>query len=222
MNYMTLEALGIPSNSFLGKLLLKIFSKTTKIAILGPQDSGKTELWCALQNKPRTSINTSNEPIERFCLGSKSDGTMVYVEKTQDIGGGDEYVSKYDTVVTEGTFVYFVLDITKIGSAKYEEQLLAQFYKIHSNLEKIENPKFLFGGALTMKPKEEMRLIILATHIDQYRGDKSQGVKVVRDCFAPLESYGIDRTTLNVKLVNLKNASDIKEIREEVLKSVDK
>ena len=172
-----------------------------KIAILGPQESGKTELWCALQNKPRTSIvTTSNEPIEKFCLGSKSDGTKVYVEKTQDIGGSDKYASLYDRLVTEGTFVCFVLDITKIECADYRQQPLVQFLKIREKC----------SG-----------YIILATHIDKYRGDRSQGLKVVRDYFAPLEAYGIDRTTLNVKLVNLKNANDIQEIRKEVLMSLN-
>ncbi len=177
------------------------YGNDKKIAILGPQGSGKTELWCALQNKPRTSNeNTSNEPIERFCLGSMPDGNKVYVEKTQDIGGSDRYASLYDKLVTEGTFVCFVLDITKIERAEYRQQPLVQFLKIREKC----------NG-----------YIILATHIDEYRGDKSSGVKVVRDYFAPLEAYGIDRTTLNVKLVNLKNAHDIQEIRNEVLMSLN-
>lgn len=187
---------------------MTIGKETKKIVVLGPADGGKTELWYGLQEKQRPQVvSTLYEPINRFMLGLKEDCTPVYVEATSDIGGGDDSVSQYDDLLTEGTFVYFVLDITKIGSADYKERPLAQFVKIFSNL----------------KNKKGTGVKILATHIDEYNGDRSQGEKVVRDYLAPLEKhYGIDRAKLNVKLVNLKNASDIQEIREEVLKSVDK
>lgn len=183
--------------------------ETKKIAVLGPAYSGKTELWYGLQNKQRSTVETTSKSgIERFMLGMKWDFTPVYVESTEDIGGSNNFVSLYDKLVTEGTFVYFVLDITMIGSAEYKEQPLAQFMKILSNLKKLENQN---GAGVK----------ILATHIDAYSGDRTQAEKLVRDYFAPLEKYGVDCAELNVKLVNLKNASDIKEIREEVLKSLN-
>ena len=189
---------------------LIVGSETKKIAVLGPVDSGKTELWYKLQYKQRPTVETTNRSgIESFLLGIKEDFTPVYVESTEDIGGVNGFVSLYDKLVTEGTFVYFVLDITMIGSAEYKVQPLAQFYKILSNLDKLENKK---GTGVK----------ILATHIDEYSGDRSQAEKLVRDYFAPLEKCGVDCAELNVKLVNLKNASDIMAIREEILKSVDK
>ncbi len=217
------------NESFL-KILLLLFSKETKIAILGPQGSGKTELWYALQGKSRTSDGTtSNELIERFLLGENSNGYPICVERTQDIGGGNEFVSLYDKLVMPDTFVYFILDITKIGSTEYKKQPLSQFHKILSVIEKnvrLKKEKLGHGFFSSYMEKNGglkgvMDLRILATHIDEYRGDISQGVKFVRDYFAPLEAYGIDRTTLNVKLVNLKNANDIQEIRKEVLMSLN-
>ena len=178
---------------------------TKRVAILGPQKSGKTELWCALQYKQRTSVVTTTiEPIEKFLLGTKSDGTLVYVEKTYDIGGGYQYVSLYDKLITGDTFVCFLIDITKFSSAEYRLQALAQLQKVFKSF----------------PYTQEKPVHILATHFDEYSGNSSQGEKILRDYLASLESYGIDCANLDIRLVNLKSSSVIERIKKEIIESV--
>lgn len=174
-----------------------------KLAILGPQGSGKTKLWCALQGKPRTMRNTGVDLIKSFLL-SQTDRVKVFIEETKDIGGGDGYVEKYGKLVSEETFVYFLLDITKIGREEYNMRPLAQLKTLLS----------LFPGS------GEKSVHILATHIDEYRGDRLLGEKVVRDYLAPLEGYGYDRTKFGVTCVDLTNSNYIEKIKEEILRSL--
>lgn len=164
-----------------------------KVAIIGQAESGKTELWYALQGKTRPSVvTTSNEPVEGFFLDD-----TVYIKPTQDIGGNDKYVKFYDKIIDEDTIVFFLLDITKINSGvSSEKQTLSEFQKAYS-----------------LKPR---KIIILATHSDQYTGTELQGEKLVRDYFAPLERYGIDCVKLEIRLVNLKEVACIVGIKNSI------
>lgn len=163
-----------------------------KVAIVGQAESGKTELWFALQGKTRPSVVTnSNEPVKGFDLGT------VYIMPTQDIGGNDNNVQHYDKIIDEDTIVFFLLDITKINSGvSSEKQTLSQFQKAYS-----------------LKPR---KIIILATHYDKYSGTKLQGEKLVRDYFAPLERYEIDCVELEIRLVNLKEGVCIDGIKNSI------
>lgn len=164
-----------------------------KVAIIGQAESGKTELWYALQGKRRPSVvTTSNEPVGGFFLDA-----TVYIKPTQDIGGNNKYVQFYDKIIDEDTIVFFLLDITKINSGvSSEKQTLSEFQKAYS-----------------LKPR---KIIILATHSDQYTGTELQGEKLVRDYFAPLERYGIDCVKLEIRLVNLKEVACIVGIKNSI------
>ncbi len=180
--------------------------KPKNLVVLGPPESGKTELWCALRGKTRNLsdiTNTSNEAIPNFTLKSE-DGTEVCVEEGNDIGGTDDYSYLYDKLLKKDSIVYFLLDINRIGSDKYKVQPLSQLKKV---LEFFPSTK-------------EKSVKILATHIDEYRGDRLLGEKFVRDYLAPLEVYGYDRTKFNVRLVNLKDATVIRTIEREILVSL--
>ncbi len=195
--------------SLLSWLLSSPGEKTTKIVILGPSGSGKTELWYALQRKVRSSYsNAGNETIEKFLLGEKSDGTKVYVEKVLDIGGTNLYATTYyKTLITQGTFVYFLLDITKVKDENYKEPFI-QFVKVLSVFKEIGK---VYGCGYE----------ILATHADE---DRTKGEGDVRNYFALLQKKkygGVDLSKLNIRVVSLKDSYDLVKIRQEILCSVN-
>lgn len=100
---------------------------TTKIVILGEKGVGKTELWYRLQNEtpPVDYVATAENLIEKFPLGTKiinNKEYKVFVETTKDVGGGADFVKKaYSDLINQGgTFIYYLVDLTKLEERKEE------------------------------------------------------------------------------------------------------
>lgn len=196
--------------------LWKIFNKkpnkkTVKIVILGGQYSGKTELWCRLQgiiNKEKGG--TSKEEIKKFVLGKKKDGTSVIVEDSIDMGGGDGYVNEYDKlIVSDGIFIYYLIDVRKIKQDKGDTKL--RLRKIAS-LAKKNN---LHNCGIT----------ILGTHIDsddeygKYPGTKEDAKKEIACEILGNPIKGLLST--RVEIISTTNPTDIETIKNEIIKTLE-
>ena len=96
--------------------------RTRRIVILGSSMSGKTTLWNQLKNRKvgYDYIPTPGQTaIDSFKVKYKDHEVRVLA--TKDIGGSDAWVKFYDELITEdGTFIYFLVDLTKLSDAKQE------------------------------------------------------------------------------------------------------
>lgn len=200
------------------QLLLKIFfkhkkpnKKTVKIIILGPQYSGKTELWCRLQGIVNKSKGgTGKDEIKEFVLGKKKDGTSVIVEDSIDMGGGDLYVKEYDKqIVSDGIFIYYLIDVRKIKQDKEDTKL---------RLRKI-------ASLVTKNSLHNCGITILGTHIDtddedgKYPGTKEDAKKeIIREILGnTIKGLKSPR----VEIISPTNPTDIETIKNEILKTIE-
>lgn len=128
--------------------------RTRRIVILGSSMSGKTTLWNQLKNRKvgYDYIPTPGQvAVDSFKVKYKDHEVRVLA--TKDIGGSDAWVKFYDELITEdGTFIYFLVDLTKLSDAKQE---------IRSRLQ-------LISKCIKDKKLNYCGFKIIATHFDEY------------------------------------------------------
>ena len=186
--------------------------KTKKIAILGAVASGKTTLWNKLRDQvcPEHDSNNYEGPIDKFDISI--DGRTVSICATKDIVGTDDWVQDYESVIQEGTFIYYLVDLTRLKETKRE---------IRSRLQKISK-------IIKEKKYKDCGLKIIATHYDEYsnnigypsREDAAGEVKLVIDAKS-IKDFDIDIDD-RVIAVNLLNTSDIETIKREIINKNNK
>ena len=98
-------------------------SKACSIAILGSKGAGKSTLWEQLQGifadenyRPTVGI----ENVNQFTINY--DGKEKVIAKSKDFGGGDDVVKYYGEVITEGTFIYYLINLTSLEEFKRERK----------------------------------------------------------------------------------------------------
>ena len=145
----------------IGSILVAIFcglssspdEKTKRIVVFGSKASGKTTLWNQLMDKKVVTEyrTTDQEKIESFNFFANN--RFVRVLATKDIGGGDMFVRYYNELISEnGTFVYFLVDLTRLHETKQE---------IRSRLQVISK-------CIKDKKLQNCGFKIIATHFDEY------------------------------------------------------
>lgn len=110
----------------LGGLLALISSlftpdKATSIAILGSRGSGKTTLWNQLRGELKDNdyhLTPGSNPINEFTI--EHNGVKKTIKKTLDFSGDDEMVKRYNELIEEGTFIYYLIDLTRLQEFKRE------------------------------------------------------------------------------------------------------
>ena len=144
-----------------GSILVALFcrlssspdEKTKRIVVFGSKASGKTTLWNQLMDKKVVTEyrTTDQEKIESFNFFANN--RFVRVLATKDIGGGDMFVRYYNELISEnGTFVYFLVDLTRLHETKQEIRSRLQVIS-----KCIKDKKLLNCG-----------FKIIATHLDEY------------------------------------------------------
>lgn len=200
----------IPVVIALAAIAIKIGSspspETRSIVITGSSGSGKTTLWQQLRNKipPRDHAYTDAEYIESFYI--KIGDRTVKIEATKDLGGADFYFLDYEKLIKEGTFVYFLVDLTRIEDTKNE---------IRARIQKI-------AQIITDNGYKHCGIKLLATFYDEYASNnnysKSQAVAYVKQT---LEVRTIKDIKINIDecilAVNLLDKSDIEIIKNEII-----
>lgn len=201
--------------------------KTKRIVILGSSMSGKTTLWKQLKDRLvgyDDHISTSGKAviasdeyrttglatIDSFKVKYKENEVRILA--TKDIGGGDLWVKYYDELITEdGTFIYFLVDLTKLQDAKQEIRSRLQLISKHIKDKKLSNCGFK----------------IVATHFDEYE-KKMEGQdymtvrdKAINDVLKSLADKKIKNCALNIDIkhimvANLLDSFYNSEIKREI------
>ena len=177
-----------------GSILIGLFcgmssspdENTKRIVIFGSKASGKTTLWNQLMDKKvvREEYRTTNqEKIESFNVFANNH--YVKVLATKDIGGGDMFVRYYDELISEnGTFVYFLVDLTRLHETKQEIRSRLQVIS-----KCIKDKKLLNCG-----------FKIIATHFDEYDKNNYNLLEKTKKAKAEVMSVLTDKKINNCSL----------------------
>lgn len=201
-----------------GSILIGLFcglssspdEKTKRIVIFGSKASGKTTLWNQLMDKKVVTEyrTTDQEKIESFTVYANN--KYVRVLATKDFGGDDLYVRYYNELISEnGTFVYFLVDLTRLQETKQE---------IRSRLQVISK-------CIEDKRLQYCGFKIIATHFDEY--DKNnynileKNKKAKAEVVSVLTNKKIENCSLKIDLdhimvANLLDKSYINSIKKEI------
>lgn len=178
-------------------------TKTRRIIILGSTASGKTTLWNQLRNRNvgYDYVASQQAKIESFLV--KYGDHSVKVLATKDFSGGDLYVKYYEDLINEnGTFIYFLIDLTKLQETKQEVRSRLQFISKCIKDKKLENCGFK----------------ILATHFDLCHKTEDAAKA---DVLSSLTDKKITKCSLNIDLdhimvVDLLSSFYIDKIKKEI------
>ena len=202
-----------------GSLLVGLFcgllsspdENTKRIVVFGSKASGKTTLWNQLMDKKvvREEYRTTNqEKIESFNVFANN--RFVRVLATKDIGGGDMFVRYYNELISEnGTFVYFLVDLTRLHETKQEIRSRLQVIS-----KCIKDKKLLNCG-----------FKIIATHFDEYGKNNYDLLEKTKKAKAEVMSVLTDKKITNCSLkidldhimvANLLDKSYINSIKKEI------
>lgn len=151
---------------------------------------------------------TNQEKIESFNVFANNH--YVKVLATKDIGGGDMFVRYYDELISEnGTFVYFLVDLTRLHETKQE---------IRSRLQVISK-------CIKDKKLQNCGFKIIATHFDEYDKNNYNLLGKTKNAKAEVMSVLTDKKINNCSLkidldhimvANLLDKSYINSIKKEI------
>ena len=159
--------------------------KTKRIVVFGSKASGKTTLWNQLMDKKVVTEyrTTDQEKIESFNFFANN--RFVRVLATKDIGGGDMFVRYYNELISEnGTFVYFLVDLTRLHETKQE---------IRSRLQVISK-------CIKDKKLQNCGFKIIATHFDEYDKNNYNLLEKTKKAKAEVISVLTDKKINNCSL----------------------
>lgn len=202
----------------IGSILVALFcglssspdEKTKRIVVFGSKASGKTTLWNQLMDKKVVTEyrTTDQEKIESFNFFANNH--FVRVLATKDIGGGDMFVRYYNELISEnGTFVYFLVDLTRLHETKQEIRSRLQVIS-----KCIKDKKLLNCG-----------FKIIATHFDEYDKNNYNLLEKTKKAKAEVISVLTDKEIKNCSLkldldhimvANLLDKSYINSIKKEI------
>ena len=202
----------------IGSILVALFcglssspdEKTKRIVVFGSKASGKTTLWNQLMDKKVVTEyrTTDQEKIESFNFFANNH--FVRVLATKDIGGGDMFVRYYNELISEnGTFVYFLVDLTRLHETKQEIRSRLQVIS-----KCIKDKKLLNCG-----------FKIIATHFDEYDKNNYNLLEKNKKAKAEVISVLTDKEIKNCSLkldldhimvANLLDKSYINSIKKEM------
>ena len=186
---------------------------TKKIVILGCKESGKTELWSRLGAKLKVTSEkrTAEQTVPEFTI-SKNEKNIT-ISETKDIGGGHDWVSTYRKLISEDTFVYYL-----INGHEFENK--SSFKEVKSRIDKISR---------CINEKENCGLKFLITHFDEIsitEQEVKQKIKQkLENKITNLILKGVKQKITqfldnNIDFVNLLDEKDINKIKDEILEAL--
>ena len=211
--------------------------KASNIIVLGMKGAGKTTLWHGLGGIETVKRDTLIVEIPSFIfqldngrrvrvvrevkrkVPGKSHAKKTIVGGGIDIGGEDSYVYKYEDLIVQDSFVYYIADATRIHDYQYWRRMRADFRKIDSVVtdKRKKIGKKHFGFKVLLSHYDEW----LKTHPDsnylelyELFYNKMKGVKPE----GPIGSHFLDRDENVLMVINLLNDNEIEVIKEEISK----
>ena len=184
----------------------KVNKYTKNIVIMGARGAGKTTLWHQLRGDKleSTYASTTAESIKTFSFKTKS-GKPIKIVNGVDYGGSDDYVKAYLDLLSDNTFVFYLIDLTDLTEQAGRElraRLEAIVRTFQNNKMKGQGIKLLatnFGkySSISNKTRDDAKY-----EVKQLIGLKFKKLKI-KD---------------KIKVVELRDPSDIDEIKEELAK----
>lgn len=185
----------------------KLNENTKNIIILGSKGSGKTTLWRQLQNKilDLSTTPTDETPIESFHIFAN--GRFVKVPPTKDIGGGNDWVNSYESIINkDGTYIYYLVDLTNLHHKNMALEIRARLIKISSIIKdkKLKDCgcKILLTNKATYDKRLKKKFGLPLTHAKNLLKLNTKGL-----------SFKIDDIMMPIELTN---SSDIDKIKKEI------
>ena len=138
------------------------------IVILGYKGAGKTTLWKQLKGDTLQEIRTTlmNEDVDSFSFEYK--GSEKRILKSKDFSGDDNVLASeafehhiYE-IIQDGTYIYYLINLNKLGENGFVEDTLARIEKITSIIKKkkIKNSK--------------VGIKLVGTHLKEYLSDNPE------------------------------------------------
>ena len=116
------------------------------IAIFGSKGAGKTTLWEQLKGvfqdkeySPTLGVNAVDEFTVEF------NGKKKTIKKSADFGGDDNLVKRYGEIIEDKTFIYYLIDLTRLNDIKKETRARLQAITKVIKERKIESGLKLVG-----------------------------------------------------------------------------
>lgn len=193
---------------FISELYSTITFKTKHIIILGSKGSGKTTLWSQLQGKilDLAPLPTDQNKIESFKI--KSNGRTVKVPATKDLGGSNDWVNSYESIINkDGTFIYYLVDLKNLHEKKMALEIRARLQKISNIIkEKKLNDcglKLLLTNKKTYHQKLESKFGSPVKYVkEKLKMEKFKNLSIT------IDSYMMP--------VELTDSTDIEKIKDEI------
>lgn len=195
------------------KVVKDLVRPPKKIVILGCKESGKTELWSRLGAKLNVTSEkrTSEQPVSKFTI--RKNEKTVTVSDTKDIGGGNDWVSVYDKLISEDTLIYYLIN-------GHEFENGSDFKEVNSRIEKISR---------CINENKNCELKFLITHFDEISITEQEVKQIFKQKLEKkitniiLKGVKQEITQFldnNVDFVNLLDEKDINKIKDEILKNL--
>lgn len=185
----------------------KVNKYTKNIVIMGARGAGKTTLWHQLRGDKleSTYASTTAESIKTFSFKTKS-GKPIKIVNGVDYGGSDDYVKAYLDWLSDNTFVFYLIDLTNLTEQAGRE-LRARLEAI---VRTFQNNKMKGQG-----------IKLLATNFGKYSSISNKtrdDAKYEVMQLIGLEKFKKLKIKDKIKVVELRDPSDIDEIKEELAK----
>lgn len=192
----------------LGRILFKLPLKDAcKIAIFGSKASGKTTLWNQLRHKcedcncpPTLGIDDINSFDIEF------DGKIKTIAKSKDYGGSDDFVKDYEQVISAGTFIYYLIDLTKLDD--FEKETNARLAKIMMIIK-------------DKKISDSVGMTLVATHYKEYKdshpGKNKQDARNELISVLGLSNKKFKYFADNIMVAELTDKNDIQQFFKQIV-----
>jgi energy-coupling factor transporter ATP-binding protein EcfA2 len=226
-----------------GNHLLKGFhellpaKKAKNIIILGMQGAGKTTLWNRLGGIKEVRSNTTIKLIPPFKYKLENGRKVKVVYENEkynvdtetakhrrkkknggvDIGGQDSYTPQYDNLIIPDSFVYYIVDATKIHEYDYYRKIRSDFRKIDSVIKEKKISENQFGFKVLLSHYDEWAklhpesgsLELFDSFFDKMNGMSPDGLVRGQLC---------KKDNSHLQAVNLLNDNDVERIKEAISK----
>lgn len=178
----------------------------SRIAIFGSKGSGKTTLWKQLKGELENKeyeLTYGKQKIDSFSIQYK--GKTKTIEKSADFSGADDMVKLYHEIIEEGTFIYYLIDLTKLKEFKRETRARLQVISKITKEKKIE---------------KNAGLRLIGTHYDDYRRKTGKSKDQARiDLVEVLKLNDVKDVVLDdvILIAELTNKDDINQILDQII-----
>lgn len=156
--------------AWLGKKAYDVFFEEDKvdIAILGPNQAGKTTLWNYLKGKPSSTVYKETEGSVRLSFKSSNKSWNVSKIKGYDINGNGDFIrDEWEKIVKESNMIIFIFNASEyLSNIEYQRDVN----------QRMQFVKSVFDGR-TDKAKRDIWL--LGSYADLLSNRSSEWRKVI-------------------------------------------